>query len=97
MEPYKDKWMSFYVLEGLKLNGKHHNLVYVNDANSLLGSINTVKKNRRASESTNKKIGLEANTEKTKCINISRDQNEGKIETRREVTKPLKGRNSSNI
>jgi hypothetical protein len=63
----------------------------------LRGSTNTVKKNTRASESTSKKIGLEENTEKTKCINISRDQNEGKIVTRREVKKPLKGRNISNI
>jgi len=61
--------------DGLKLNGTHQLLVYVNDVNILGGSIHTVKKNAEALVVATKETGLEVNADKTKYMIMSRDKN----------------------
>jgi len=61
--------------DGLKLNGTHHLLAYVDDANILGGSVHVVKENAEALVVATKEIGLEVNADKTKYIIMSRDQN----------------------
>jgi len=46
---------------GLKLNGTHQLLAYVDDVNILGGSVNTLKKNAEALVAATKEIGLELN------------------------------------
>ena len=58
--------------EGLKLNGTHQILAYVDDVNILGGSIHTVKENAEALVVANKEIGLEVNADKTKYMVIWR-------------------------
>jgi len=65
--------------DGLKLNGTHQLLTYVDDVNILGGSVDTVKKNTEALVSASKEIGLEVNAHKTKYMTVSRDQNAGRI------------------
>ena len=64
---------------GLKLNGTHQLLAYVDDVNILGGSVDTVKKNTEALVAATKAIILEVNAHKTKYITVSRDQNAGRI------------------
>jgi hypothetical protein len=52
-------------------------LVYTDDVNILGGSVRTVKKNTEALLVTNKEIGLGVNADKTKYMDMSRDQNVG--------------------
>jgi hypothetical protein len=69
----------------LKLNGRHHLLVYADDVNLLgdnidtidIDNIDTIKINSEALIDASKEVGLEVNTEKTKCMLLSRHQNEG--------------------
>jgi sorting nexin-29 len=61
--------------EGLKLNRTYQLLVYADDVNILGGSTHTVRKNTGALLIASKEIGLEVNTEKTKYMVMSRDQN----------------------
>jgi hypothetical protein len=61
----------------LKLNGTHQLLVYADDVNILCGGIHTIRKNTEALLITNKETRLEVNTEKTKYMIMSRDQNGG--------------------
>jgi len=61
--------------DGLKLNGSHQPLVYVDDVNILGGGVHTIKKNTIALVVASKKTGLEANADKTKYMIMSRDQN----------------------
>jgi hypothetical protein len=61
----------------LKLNGTHQLLVSADDANMLGGSIHAIKKNTEALLIASKEIGLEVNSEKTKYMVMSRDQNAG--------------------
>jgi len=63
--------------DGLKLNGTHQLLAYVDDVNILGGSICAVKENAEALVVAAKEIGLEVNAGKTKHMVISRDQNAG--------------------
>jgi sorting nexin-29 len=63
--------------EGLKLNGTHQLLVYADDVNILGGSVHALKKNTETLVFASKEIGLEVNTEKTKYMVMSRDQNAG--------------------
>jgi len=46
-------------------------LVHTDDVTILGGSIRTLKKNTEALVGASKKIGLEANADKTKCLVIS--------------------------
>jgi len=63
--------------DGLKLNGTHLFLVYVDVVNVLGGSVRTVKENRILVDS--KEIGLEVNADKTKFMVMSRDQNADEV------------------
>jgi len=63
--------------DGLKLNGTHQLLAYVDDVNILGGSIHTVKENAEALVAATREIGLEVSADKTKCMVMSRDQNAG--------------------
>jgi hypothetical protein len=57
--------------EGLKLNGTHRLLAYADDGNIVGENKDTIKKNREALLDTNKKVGLEVNSEKTKYVLMS--------------------------
>jgi hypothetical protein len=63
--------------EGFKLGGTHQLLVYADDVTILGRSIHSIKKNTGVSAVASKAIGLEVNVEKTKCMVMSQDQNEG--------------------
>ena len=63
--------------DGLKLNGTHQLLAYADDVNILGGSIHTLKENAEALVAATREIGLEVNTDKTKYMVMSRDQNAG--------------------
>jgi len=63
--------------EGLKLNGAHQLLAYVDGVNILVGSVHTTK-NTEALVVASKEIGLEVNADKTKYMVTSRDQNAGR-------------------
>ena len=63
--------------EGLKLNSIHQLLVYANDVNILGESIRTTRKNTEVLVIAGKEIRLEVNSEKTKYMVMSRDQNVG--------------------
>ena len=60
---------------GLELNGKSQLFVYDDDVNILGANLQTVMKNTEISIKASKDIGLEVNSEKTKYINTSRNQN----------------------
>jgi hypothetical protein len=57
---------------GLKLNGTHQLLVYVDDVSLLRDNIDTIEKNTEALIDASKEVGLEVNTEKTKYMLMSR-------------------------
>jgi len=65
--------------DGLKLNGTHELLAYVDDVNILGASIHTLKENEEALVAATREIGLEVNIDKTKYMVMSRDQNAGRI------------------
>jgi hypothetical protein len=58
---------------GLKLNGTHQFLAYVDDVNLLGDNIDTISKNTGALINGSKEVGLE----KTKYMLLSRQQNVG--------------------
>ena len=60
----------------MKLNGAHQLLVYADDVNVWGGNVHTVKENAEAFVVASMEIGLEVNTEKTKYMVMSREQNE---------------------
>ena len=53
---------------GLKLNGTHQLLAYVDDVNILGGSIHTLKENAEALVAATKETGLEVSVDKTKYM-----------------------------
>jgi len=61
----------------LQLNGTLQVVAYVYDVNILGGSVRTIKENAETLLVASKEIGLEVNTDKTKCMVMSRDQNAG--------------------
>jgi len=61
--------------DGLKLNGTHHLLVYVDSGNILGGSVHTVKENAEALVVGGEQIGLQVTADKTKYMVMSGDQN----------------------
>jgi hypothetical protein len=63
--------------DDLKLNGKRQLLVYADDVRILGRSLHTIKKNTEALEVASKEAGLEVNTDKTKCMIMSREQTAG--------------------
>ena len=65
--------------DGLKLNGIPQLLAYADDVNILGGSIHTLKENAEALVAATREIGLEVNADKTKYMDMSRDQNAGRI------------------
>jgi len=62
----------------MKLNGKHQLVVYAGDVNILGGSVYSIEKNTEALVIASKEIGLEVNTDKSRYMVMSRDQNEGR-------------------
>jgi hypothetical protein len=62
---------------GLKLNGTHQLLGYVDDVNLLGDNIDTIKRGIGTLFNASKEVGLEVNTEKTKYMLLSRHQNAG--------------------
>jgi hypothetical protein len=60
---------------GLKLKGIYQLLLY--DVDLLGDNINAIKKNTETLIDASKEVGLEANTEKTKYMLLSRHQNAG--------------------
>jgi hypothetical protein len=62
---------------GLKLNGTHLLLVYVDDVNMLGDNIDAIKKSMETLIDASKEVGLEVNTEKTKYMLLSHHQNAG--------------------
>ena len=61
--------------DGLKLNDIHQLLGYADDVNTLGGSVHTIKKNTEAVLVASKENGLEVNSDKTKDMVISLEQN----------------------
>jgi hypothetical protein len=54
-------------------------MVYADDVNILGRSVQTVKENAEAVVvATTKEIGLEVNSDKSKCVVMLRDKNEGR-------------------
>jgi hypothetical protein len=53
-------------------------MVYADDVNILGGSVQTVKENVEALVVVTKEIGLEVNCDKTKCMVMFPDKNEGR-------------------
>jgi hypothetical protein len=62
---------------GLKLNGTHELMVYVDDMNLLGDNLGSMKKNTENLIGASKEVGLEVDTEKTKYMLLSRHQNAG--------------------
>jgi hypothetical protein len=63
--------------EGLKLNGTHQLLAYVDVVDVVGENIDTIKKNMKALLVATKEIGLEVNPEKTKYLLKTRSENIG--------------------
>jgi hypothetical protein len=60
---------------GLKLNGTHQLLAYVDDVNLLGDNTDTIKKNTETLTDASKEVGLQINVKKTKHMMLSRYQN----------------------
>jgi hypothetical protein len=65
----------------LKLNVTHQLLAYADDVTIPGGSIHTLKENAEALVVATREIGLEISADKTKYMDISRDQNAGRIQS----------------
>jgi hypothetical protein len=63
--------------EGMKLNGTHQILAFVDDVNIVKENIDTIKKNTEALLNATTEVGLEVNPEKTKYMLMSHSQKVG--------------------
>ena len=63
--------------DGLKLEGTHQLLLYADDVYKLGGIVHTIEENAEPLEVASKQIGLEVNTDESKYVVITRDQNAG--------------------
>jgi hypothetical protein len=63
---------------GLQLNVTHQLLVYADDVNLVGDNIDTIKRNIETLIDASKEVGLEANTEQTKYMLLSRHHKAGK-------------------
>jgi hypothetical protein len=63
--------------EGLKLNGTHQLLAYVDDVSAVGENIDTIQKNTEALLDASKEVGLEVNPEETKYLLMSRCKKAG--------------------
>jgi hypothetical protein len=59
---------------GLKLNGTHRLLACAEDVNLQGDDVDTIKRNTETLVDISKEVGLDVNTEKTKCILLCRHQ-----------------------
>jgi hypothetical protein len=59
----------------------HQLLVYEEDVSLLGDNIDATKKNMETLIDAGKEVGLEVNTEKTKCMLLSRHRMQGKVAT----------------
>jgi hypothetical protein len=64
--------------DGLKVNGMHQLLAYVDDVNILGESVHTVKENAEALVVATKEIRLEVNVDKTEYMVMSWERNAGR-------------------
>ena len=86
------------IQDGLKLKGTRQLLVYADYVHILGGSIHTIKENAEALVVSSKKTGLEVNTDKSKYMFMSREQNGGRSQSMKTDNRlPLKGWRNSNI
>jgi hypothetical protein len=65
-------------MDGLKINGTHQRIVYIDNVNTLDRRVHTIKKNTGAGVVDVKENGPEVNADKTKYMVISLDQNAGR-------------------
>jgi len=84
------------IQDGLKLNGTPQRLVYADDVNISGGSVHAVKENTGAFVVASKENGIEVNTDKSKYMFMSRDQNSGRSHNIKTDNSFLKGWKSSN-
>ena len=63
----------------MKLNGTYQLLAYVDDVNTLGGSIQFLKENAETLVAATREIGQEVSAYKTKYMVMSGDQNAGRI------------------
>ena len=62
----------------MQLIAKQHPLVYADDVNILGRSLHTIKRNTESLVFDSKENGLEVNSDKTKCMAMSRDTTAGR-------------------
>jgi hypothetical protein len=82
--------------EGLILNGTYQLLACADDVNIVGENIDTIQTNTKALLDASKEDGLEANTEKTKYMLVSRCQKAGQRQSIKIGNRSFEGWQSSN-
>ena len=77
------------IQDGLKINGTHHFLAYVDDVNIMGRSVHTVKKNAETLVAATKETGLQVNTHRPKYMTVYREQNAGRIHSMKMHNSPI--------